>query len=421
MLGLRAQDSVTVCNGGDECCDGITCGLGEGDCDSHENCVGHLRCGNDNCDGPGFDSTDDCCWEDPEFPRPTPKEDLEKCEIAEDLEKKIAQAAAAQGCDLPKGRPQSLSLNECAQVSCSADLIGKSFTCNNQDKDKTCKELLSLLDAMVQKRTNQCSKLLRSTSCTSAADCTSASEGSVCCTDTCCECDDSKGYVDNDDCDDNTDGPNCLGDECHLGEWGDDCWTAHKNKDAANNVPEGWTTTGTSCLAVQGSCGWCDTRYFAGCSTHCPTTLSYATSKTAVKDGIPACTYDDDGKWTAYTRLYYNKDVYVCKTTSPNRIYITYDGVDASDNSDLYAKVKAAATLMHSVTGGTAGQCYVVHCDDSDCNTCVQTSTIPTTCDDHVKTCATVKDLGDCANDCPSSGFTTAVCGSDCTATDMVV
>ena len=24
---------------------------------------GHLRCGNDNCDGPGFDSTDDCCWE----------------------------------------------------------------------------------------------------------------------------------------------------------------------------------------------------------------------------------------------------------------------------------------------------------------------------------------------------------------------
>ena len=30
--------------------------------------------------------------------------DLEKCELVLGLEKKIAQAADAQGCDLPKGR-----------------------------------------------------------------------------------------------------------------------------------------------------------------------------------------------------------------------------------------------------------------------------------------------------------------------------
>jgi len=161
MLGLRAQDSVTVCNGGDECCDGITCGLGEGDCDSHEDCVGHLRCGDDNCDGPGFDSTDDCCEEDPAFPPPSPEKDFKMCETRWRFEQNIVQAAAALGCGFAKDEERKISLNECSQTSCSSKLIGESFTCNNQNKEETCTELENLhLD--VQYRINtECLEILR--------------------------------------------------------------------------------------------------------------------------------------------------------------------------------------------------------------------------------------------------------------------
>jgi len=191
ILVVSAQDGVIPCKGKDDCCDGILCGINEGDCDSHENCAGHLRCGVDNCDGPSFDSTDDCCWNDPLFPPPSPAEDFETCEIVRDLEKKIAQAAVEQGCDLPEGRPEYLSLNECTQLSCSADLIGKSFTCNNQNKEKTCKELLSLLDAIVMKRTTQCSHMLRSV-CN--ADNTNTSQSWCITTSHCgyCECGDGR-------------------------------------------------------------------------------------------------------------------------------------------------------------------------------------------------------------------------------------
>merc|ERR1719430_253048 len=50
------------CTGGDDCCTPTSpCGPGEGDCDADADCRGNLRCGNDNCRGTGFDSTDDCC------------------------------------------------------------------------------------------------------------------------------------------------------------------------------------------------------------------------------------------------------------------------------------------------------------------------------------------------------------------------
>jgi len=50
------------CDGGDSCCSGGgQCSLGEGDCDDDRECSSGLVCGTDNCQGAGFDSTDDCC------------------------------------------------------------------------------------------------------------------------------------------------------------------------------------------------------------------------------------------------------------------------------------------------------------------------------------------------------------------------
>ena len=53
---------ILDCDGGDSCCTFQNlCDIGEGDCDSDFDCMGELVCGFDNCDGPNFDSTDDCC------------------------------------------------------------------------------------------------------------------------------------------------------------------------------------------------------------------------------------------------------------------------------------------------------------------------------------------------------------------------
>jgi len=51
------------CYGDDSCCDSRPdgCPEGEGDCDMDSHCAGELVCGEDNCNGSGFDSTDDCC------------------------------------------------------------------------------------------------------------------------------------------------------------------------------------------------------------------------------------------------------------------------------------------------------------------------------------------------------------------------
>jgi len=58
------QESEHFCNGGDSCCQNRPwhrCGIGEGDCDQDTDCERGLVCGKDNCQGSGFDSTDDCC------------------------------------------------------------------------------------------------------------------------------------------------------------------------------------------------------------------------------------------------------------------------------------------------------------------------------------------------------------------------
>ena len=46
-----------------ECCtDSKPCGLGEGDCDNNEDCLGNLLCGKDNC-SPPFHEDADCCYD----------------------------------------------------------------------------------------------------------------------------------------------------------------------------------------------------------------------------------------------------------------------------------------------------------------------------------------------------------------------
>jgi len=62
------EDAGVMCNrceGGDSCCVGGNCGLGEGDCDNHSDCQLGLVCGTNNCPDPfdTFNWDDDCCEE----------------------------------------------------------------------------------------------------------------------------------------------------------------------------------------------------------------------------------------------------------------------------------------------------------------------------------------------------------------------
>ena len=161
MLVVSAQDLVSPCKGDDDCCDGILCGINEGDCDSHENCAGHLRCGVDNCIGSGFDSTDDCCWEDPAFPAPGPEKDAEKCKTRRRFKQNIVHAASTLGCDFAKDLKGEISLDECSQISCSADSLRKSFTCNDKNMEETCKELSALYSDVTEKIEIECETMLR--------------------------------------------------------------------------------------------------------------------------------------------------------------------------------------------------------------------------------------------------------------------
>ena len=53
---------ILGCNGGDACCKPSNqCDAGEGNCNNDNVCKGNLLCGNNNCVGSTFDSTDDCC------------------------------------------------------------------------------------------------------------------------------------------------------------------------------------------------------------------------------------------------------------------------------------------------------------------------------------------------------------------------
>ena len=67
LLLLSFTIAATVasnCNGGDSCCSAENrCTLGDGDCDSDDECAGDLVCGDDNCfmQGQAWNSGDDCC------------------------------------------------------------------------------------------------------------------------------------------------------------------------------------------------------------------------------------------------------------------------------------------------------------------------------------------------------------------------
>ena len=66
-IGFDETDDCCIepgCYGDDSCCQPYNqCSIGQGDCDTDEDCKGNLVCGNNNCDGKGFDNTDDCCIE----------------------------------------------------------------------------------------------------------------------------------------------------------------------------------------------------------------------------------------------------------------------------------------------------------------------------------------------------------------------
>ena len=54
----------------DKCTTSNQCGVGEGDCDSDEECTAGLKCGSNNCftdEGPGSEisSAADCCYDPP--------------------------------------------------------------------------------------------------------------------------------------------------------------------------------------------------------------------------------------------------------------------------------------------------------------------------------------------------------------------
>ena len=57
----------SYCYGDDSCCLDGQCGENQGDCDSNSECAketesnNRLVCGENNCVGSGYDSTDDCC------------------------------------------------------------------------------------------------------------------------------------------------------------------------------------------------------------------------------------------------------------------------------------------------------------------------------------------------------------------------
>jgi len=59
------RERFSRCLGENNCCTSSRpCGIGDGDCDRDSHCRPGLRCGKNNCRGPGFDATDDCCEPD---------------------------------------------------------------------------------------------------------------------------------------------------------------------------------------------------------------------------------------------------------------------------------------------------------------------------------------------------------------------
>jgi len=98
--GSADAEPEPPCSGGDSCCDSRIggCLAGEGDCDMDSHCAGDLVCGVDNCNGIGFDSTDDCCKTKIV---PTGDDDITvtlSCNKMKNVHHEIIRAQLAYGC-----------------------------------------------------------------------------------------------------------------------------------------------------------------------------------------------------------------------------------------------------------------------------------------------------------------------------------
>jgi len=147
---LLLSPARAECNGGDSCCDGIECGVGEGDCDSDTNCKGRLKCGINNCVGESFDETDDCCFDPlpnttnqkPYNPtttnqKPNPGTAID-CKAMEDAQLIIRNTRIAFGCGI--GNP-TISLNTCSQISCLEGIIKEIGACAREAEKMDCQSL----------------------------------------------------------------------------------------------------------------------------------------------------------------------------------------------------------------------------------------------------------------------------------------
>jgi len=161
---LLFQHASAVCNGGDSCCDGIKCGLGEGDCDSDTSCEGSLKCGTDNCFGENFDESDDCCYDPLPSPtttqKPNPVTDtVIDCKAMEDAQLIIRNTRIASGCDI--GNP-TISLNTCSQISCLEDIAKKSGACARESEKMDCQSLEKMSAAFLAVSKQYCDGQLAS-------------------------------------------------------------------------------------------------------------------------------------------------------------------------------------------------------------------------------------------------------------------
>ena len=138
----------------------ISSQAGEGDCDNDDHCSGSLKCGKDNCVGPNFDRTDDCCYD----PVPTtttttttttkPPTPLSiDCKAMGDAEKIIRNTRIAYGCDLGN---INISLNTCLQISCLEDIQKKSSACARGDDKMNCDSLEKVAKTIANVQAKYC-------------------------------------------------------------------------------------------------------------------------------------------------------------------------------------------------------------------------------------------------------------------------
>merc|ERR550519_915456 len=93
------------------------CGLGKGDCNTNNDCEGSLECGENNCEGDFFTEEDDCCF-DP------------GCIIDDETDYSYH--------DIPNGRRQTESQQECADFAASTQGKGQGLFWTWNKSSKTC-------------------------------------------------------------------------------------------------------------------------------------------------------------------------------------------------------------------------------------------------------------------------------------------